>query len=71
MLIPSTAFARSHNLKVHISTTHNGERPYECSQCPKAFARNHDLTRHVQSKHTSLGSPRRKMVKTEHVQDVH
>ncbi|KAI0760277.1 hypothetical protein C8Q74DRAFT_215911 [Fomes fomentarius] len=62
------SFARTHNLKVHVSSVHKGERPNSCTHpgCDRNFSRKHDLMRHQQSKHTDLGSPRRK-VKTEGV----
>ncbi|KAI0675503.1 hypothetical protein C8Q78DRAFT_1074519 [Trametes maxima] len=55
-------FARKHNLVVHASTKHGGERPFVCKEpgCGHAFGRKHDLGRHHQSKHTTLGSPRHK-----------
>ncbi|KAI8976611.1 hypothetical protein BD414DRAFT_539160 [Trametes punicea] len=57
-----SVFARSHNLKVHVESVHDGERRFACTVigCGKAFGRKHDLVRHHQSKHTNLGSPRRK-----------
>ncbi|KAI9066377.1 hypothetical protein FKP32DRAFT_1589656 [Trametes sanguinea] len=53
---------RSHNLKVHIRSVHEGERPYAClhPDCDRVFSRNHDAKRHFQSEHTTLGSPRKK-----------
>ncbi|KAI0690419.1 hypothetical protein C8T65DRAFT_671679 [Cerioporus squamosus] len=58
-------FARSHNLRVHIKSVHEGSRAYACMEpnCTRSFSRKHDLIRHIQSKHTNLGSPRRKSPK--------
>ena len=53
-------FARTHNLKVHVETVHEGKRGYPCHEpgCERSFSRKHDLKRHHQSMHTDLGSPR-------------
>ncbi|KAI0366868.1 hypothetical protein BV20DRAFT_1124002 [Pilatotrama ljubarskyi] len=57
-----TAFARSHNLKVHVRSVHDKVRAHACgvAGCRLSFSRRHDLTRHHISKHTDEGSPRRK-----------
>ncbi|EJF55799.1 hypothetical protein DICSQDRAFT_164134 [Dichomitus squalens LYAD-421 SS1] len=54
------AFSRTHNLKQHTASVHEGKRPYGCRElgCERSFSRKHDLTRHHQSEHTDLGSPR-------------
>ncbi|EJF55812.1 hypothetical protein DICSQDRAFT_184178 [Dichomitus squalens LYAD-421 SS1] len=54
------AFARTHNLKQHFDSVHEGKRPYGCRElgCERSFSRKHDLHRHHQSEHTDLGSPR-------------
>ena len=53
-------FARTHNLKVHVETVHQGKRKFPCHEagCERSFSRKHDLERHHQSAHTDLGSPR-------------
>ncbi|KAI0356049.1 hypothetical protein OH77DRAFT_285271 [Trametes cingulata] len=57
-----SAFARRHNLKVHVDSVHGQLRAHACGVpgCGRSFSRRHDLTRHHISKHTDQGSPRRK-----------
>ena len=52
-LRPFPAFARTHNLKVHIKSVHFHERSHRCMEprCTRAFSRKHDLTRHMVSIH--------------------
>ena len=39
------------NLKEHISTVHDGVKPWQCSLCDSSFARKKNLKRHVESAH--------------------
>ncbi|RDX40346.1 hypothetical protein OH76DRAFT_359616 [Lentinus brumalis] len=58
------AFARSYNLRVHISRGHDGERPFPChvDRCPRehrGYTRQYELDRHYKRKHP--GVPPRKV----------
>lgn len=51
ILFVGKEFLYKHNLISHASI-HSGERPYQCSACPKNFRRKDDLQ--VQYKHNDL-----------------
>lgn len=39
-------FSTSSNLKVHVASQHNEERPHQCTECEKKFATNYLLNQH-------------------------
>ena len=49
--ICNKTFTQKYSLKVHISSVHNGVRPFECRTCHKWFCRQYVLKRHCQKFH--------------------
>ena len=45
------SFAKKHNLKVHIRTVHEGQKPFKCTICDASFARSGNLKKHVATVH--------------------
>ena len=52
--ICNAGFTKSSHMKRHITSVHEGTKPYPCSLCETRFAQNGDLQRHMKEVHEKI-----------------
>ena len=46
-----TRFTHKPNLKIHIESVHEGNKPFKCEICDARFTQKHVLVQHMESVH--------------------